>query len=180
MALHAGGDLGRIARWRTERHVANCERCREEINRFELMRQALPNLGDAPEISWNRLGAEMRANIRLGLAAGECVRTTEPVAAMPLFGGARAVVAVASLLAVLAMGLVLQHPAPVTAYEPGILVQATDDGIQVREGGQAMGLLSSGVEKQDVTYTVGAQGSMEARYVDRDTGYITVNTLDAY
>jgi hypothetical protein len=180
LALHAGGDLGRIARWRTGRHVARCERCREEMAAFEGMRQALPDLAEMPEINWNRLAAEMKANIRLGLAAGECVRASEPLGQTPLFGGARAVVAMASLMALVAAGLVLQHPAPVVAYEPGIVVEATADGIRVSEGGQAMGLLTSGAEKRDVTYTVGAQGSMEARYVDRDTGYVTVNTLDVY
>ena len=180
LALHAGGDLGRIARWRTGRHVARCERCREEMAAFEGLRQALPDLDEMPEMNWNRLAAEMKANIRLGLAAGECVRSSEPLGRTPLFGGARALVAMASLMALVVAGLVLQHPAPVMVDEPGIVVEATADGIRASEGGQAMGLLTSGAEKRDVTYTVGAQGSMEARYVDRDTGYVTVNTLDVY
>jgi hypothetical protein len=41
------------------------------------MRAILPELAATPEISWNRLAAEMKANIRLGLAAGECVRTLQ-------------------------------------------------------------------------------------------------------
>jgi hypothetical protein len=30
------------------------------------------------EVNWNRLAAEMRGNIRVGLAAGECVGPAEP------------------------------------------------------------------------------------------------------
>jgi hypothetical protein len=37
-------------------------------------RDNLVALNDLPAISWNRLAIEMKANIRLGLAAGECVR----------------------------------------------------------------------------------------------------------
>ena len=77
------------------------------------MRAILPELAETPEISWNRLAAEMKANIRLGLAAGECVRTGQaPLRETPLFTRARAVVAFASVVVLLVAGLVLQHPAP--------------------------------------------------------------------
>jgi len=70
LALHAGGDLGPVARWRTERHIARCERCREEFAAFAEMRDIAADLGEIPEVPWSRLAAEMKANIRLGLAAG--------------------------------------------------------------------------------------------------------------
>ncbi len=177
MALHAGGDLSAFARWRTERHLSHCEQCRDEIAAYGRIRSALPDLAEAPEIQWNRLAAEMTANIRLGLAAGECVR---PVAQSrrPKLTGFRAAVAFASIAALVAAGLSLEHPAPAPAEAPGIVAEATPDsgGIQMREGGQAFRLLHSGTAK--VTYTAGAQGSMEARYVDRGTDYVTVNTID--
>ena len=74
LALHAGGDLGWLASWKTARHVAACERCADEVAAFSDLREALPELGEIPEVPWNRMAADMRANIRLGLAAGECVR----------------------------------------------------------------------------------------------------------
>ncbi|MFZ0936327.1 MAG: hypothetical protein WA015_18545, partial [Bryobacteraceae bacterium] len=89
LALHAGGDLGAIARWRARRHLARCAECREEIARFEQLRQFLPSLADSPELQWNRLAAEMKANIRLGLAAGECVSADEPAGAGRIWSGAR-------------------------------------------------------------------------------------------
>jgi anti-sigma factor RsiW len=178
LALHAGGDLGAMAGWRTRRHLARCAECREEVARFEQFRQLLPSLDDSQDVHWGRLAAEMKANIRLGLAAGECVRTEDPAGAGPIWSFARVGVALASVAALLAMGVVLDRPAPTVARETGVVVQATADGVQVREGGQSMGLMHSGTSRDAVTYQVGAQGSVEARYVDSETGYVTVNKVD--
>src|ERR1051325_2686800 len=94
LALHAGGDLGFFARRRVERHLSRCERCRDEIAAFGAVREVLPELAEIPEIPWNRLAAEMKANIRLGIAAGECVRAPEiPLRDHPLFTHTRAAVA---------------------------------------------------------------------------------------
>jgi len=76
LALHAGGELGALARWKTGRHVSRCEQCRDEVEAFIGLREIVPDLAEIPEVPWNRLAAEMKANIRLGLAAGECVGAT--------------------------------------------------------------------------------------------------------
>jgi len=178
LALQAGGDLGPLGRWRTQRHLARCAECRDEIARFEQLRQDLPLLAESPEVHWNRLAAEMKANIRLGLAAGECVRADERAGAGPMWSTARVGVALASVAVLLATGVVLERPGPTAARETGVVVQATADGVQVREGGQALGLMHSGTSREAVTYQVGAQGSVEARYVDSETGYVTVNKVD--
>ncbi|PWU08937.1 MAG: hypothetical protein C5B51_07120 [Terriglobia bacterium] len=175
--MYAGGDLGPFARWRTDRHLAGCDRCREEVGAFAGVRDIVPDLSEIPEVPWNRLAAEMKANIRLGLAAGECVRGSEPPSRHSFFSGARAAVAVASMVALLVTGLVLEHPVPRPNpfRSDGIVVQTTPDGIQVRQGGQALQLRHSGA--QNVIHSVGAQGSMRARYVDPETGYVTVNNV---
>jgi len=179
LALHAGGDLGFFARWRTERHLAQCESCRDEIAAFEGIRETLPDLLEIPEIQWNRLAAEMKANVRLGLAAGECVgnggssaRTTR------LFTGARAAVALASIVTMVATGVLLQNTTPARADQRTV-VQSTEDGIQVGTGDQAFRLMNTGVSADNVTLSVGAQGSMRARYVDPKTGYVTINSVYA-
>lgn len=180
LALRAGGDLGLWARWRADRHLAQCERCRQDLTAFTSLREVLPDLNETPELPWNRLASEMKANIRLGLAAGECVRGEAPPR-QTLFTRSRAAVAVASVVALIAGGLLLEHPVPRPAG-PGVdavVVQSTakGDGIQVREGGQALRLLHTGA--QNVTYSVSAQGSMRARYVDPETGYVTINNVYA-
>ncbi len=179
LALQAGGDLGLMARWRTERHLRQCDRCREDLAAFLGLREVLPDLGETPEISWNRLATEMKANIRLGLAAGECVRAEEKPLRASLFSGARAAVALASVLALVVTGIVLEHPSPAPrpAILDGIVVQSTGDGIQVRDGDRALQLMHPGA--RHVTYSVGAQGSMRARYVDPETGYVTINNVYA-
>ena len=168
LALHAGGDLGPIARWRTQRHLARCAECREEIASFEQYRLLLPSLDDSQDVHWGRLASEMKANIRLGLAAGECVRADEPAGAGGIWSGARVGVALASVAVLLAAGLVLERPGSTVARETGVVVQA----------GQSLGLMHSGTNREAVTYQVGAQGSVEARYVDSVTGYVTVNKVD--
>jgi anti-sigma factor RsiW len=178
LALHAGGDLGPLARWRTERHLAKCDECRAEVARFRWAEAILPELAEIPEVPWNRLAAEMKANIRLGVAAGECVRGGEaPLWGTPLFTRTRAAVAFAGVVVLMFTGLVLEYPAPVAPRFDGVVVQTTAHGIQVREGGRALRLLQPGA--QDVQYSVGAQGVLRARYVDPETGYVTINNVYA-
>lgn len=183
LALQAGGDLQYFARWRTERHLRRCDRCREEVEAFETARRIAPDLAETPEISWNRLAADMKANIRLGLAAGECVRSGErPLRETPLFTGARAIVALASVAALLVTGIVLEHPAPIaTGADDGMVVQATSNGIQVRKGGQELRLNNpEGLTPDEkVLYAPDAQGSVRARYVDPKTGYVQDNRVYA-
>ena len=180
LALHAGGDTGPFARWKTERHLSRCERCREEVESYSAVREAMAGLAAVPDIPWGRMAAEMKANINLGLAAGECVRAEEPrLRQKPVFARGRMAVALASIVVLVATGMFLQHvPGPAgTARFEGVELQSTENGIQVREEGGALRLLSGGAK--DVTYTHGAQGSIGASYVDPDTGYVTVTKVYA-
>ena len=180
LALHAGGDLGLLraveSRTPSRRHatVAATRSMRSPpCARF-------PNWQRSPKSTWNRLAAEMRANIRLGLEAGECVRAGEPpLRERRFFTGARAVVALASMVALLVTGIVLEHPAPTVVADEGMVVQATTNGIQVSQGGQALRLMNPTLAPQRVMYSPDAQGSMRARYVDPETGNVTINNVYA-
>jgi hypothetical protein len=185
LALHAGADLGWIARWRVERHLAQCERCRDEVDAFVATREIIPELAEIPEVSWNRLAAEMRANIRLGLEAGECVRTESvSLSQNPFFSGARAAVALASVVALLFTGIALERPAPkpmIAAADDMFVVEATANGIQIGRNGQALRLMNPDRldPHQRVTYSSGAQGGMRSTSVDLDTGTVTINNVYA-
>jgi hypothetical protein len=186
LALQAGGDLGVWARWRVERHLRRCERCRDEADAFAATRQIAGDLAEIPEIQWNRLAAEMKANIRLGLEAGECVRAGDvPLRETPAFTGMRAAIAVASVAALLVTGIVLERPAPppnnLAFADDATVVQDTGDGIQVRRGGLSLRLMNpDGLDPQQrVLYAPGAQGSIAARWFDEETGHVTINRVQA-
>ena len=185
LALHAGEDLGWFARWQVERHLAQCERCRDEVDAFAATREIIPELAEIPEVPWNRLAAEMRANIRLGLEAGECVRSSDvPLRDTPFFTGARAAVALASVVALLVTGIALERPVPkpmTAAADDTFVVESTADGIQIRRGGQALRLMNpDGLDPhQRVTYSPDAQGGMRSRSVDPETGNVTINNVYA-
>jgi len=183
LALYAGGELSRWRRWRIERHVAVCAECRRDVSAFSALREDTRDLAELPEVSWEPMAAEMRANIRLGLEAGECV-TPHPAAIVRL--NWRALAACASLAALLVVSFLIERPArPVAALEPSemAVLQTSGSGIQVTEGEQTMMLLNerahgSGTkgDGKDVNYL--ATGSaLRARYVDAETGYVTINNV---
>jgi hypothetical protein len=178
LALQAGGDLGPFRRWLTARHLARCPACREEVAGYNEMRELLPELAELPEISWNRMAAEIKANIRLGLEAGECVRAAEMPLHRASMSGWRAVVAFASVMVLVGGCLVLERPAPLAMHMTETAVESTRDGIQWQAGDDRMLSLMNGGARKAV-YTLDAQGSMGARYIDPETGSMTINTVYA-
>ncbi len=75
LALFAGGDLGFRDRWRLRKHLQSCEHCRSELEVLRYGSERLRSLSDElPDgVNWTRLSQEMTGNIRVGLAACECV-----------------------------------------------------------------------------------------------------------
>lgn len=178
LALYSGQDLGWFARRRTERHLARCQECRIRMRGYGSVSEELASLNELPAIAWNRLAAEIRANIRLGLAAGECVRDEAPAGLLAWFSGARAVAVCASVTALVAAGLFLERPmptAPPALASDKAVLRATASGIELNEGGQTLSMLHA--QAANVTYSAGAQGSLGAGYVDSDTGNVTINNL---
>jgi len=180
LALHAGGDLGPWRRWLTARHLARCAACRAEVAGYDEMRAILPELAELPEIAWNRMAAEIKANIRLGLEADECIRGSAMPLGWPRFGqsmaGWRAAAALASVAVLVGGCLVLERPAPRLEFAAQLSVESTREGIELQNGNRvSLGLLNGGAQK--ATYTLDAQGSMGARYTDPETGALTINTV---
>ena len=174
LALFAAGDAGPIQQWRIQRHVGACAECRETVAQYSALRCEIAESGAPEDVSWNKLAAEMRANIRLGLEAGECVNP--PVRAVR-FLGARSLAACGSLAVLLIAALWLERPAPRVAQKQDpdqIVLESTSSGIQVTEGGQTLGLLHGRARSVD-TFASGV--AMRARYVDADTGNVTINNV---
>ncbi len=171
LALYSRGDLGFWRRRGVERHVVRCEECAGQVREFvqatEILAEAATEL--PPELSnaaWRFLASEMTANIRLGIAAGECV-ATRPV----MSGRPRLTLALAGMAVVLVLA-VLEHPrlgpAPV-AHAPGAVLEP-----MAADAGRMLSI--SAPAGQAVIQTVNMRGDMRSRIVD-DTG---VTIYDVY
>src|SRR5215471_11646011 len=75
LALYAAGDLPLWRRAQVWFHVHSCVPCLTTLLSYKAAREELLARADKlPEgLDWDRLSAEMTANIHVGLAAGECV-----------------------------------------------------------------------------------------------------------
>jgi len=176
LALHAGGDLGPIARWRTDRHLRRCETCQDEILAFQEMRRMVADLSAMPELPWARLSAEMQANIRLGLAAGECVRETDPRdSGWGRFTVLRTAVAAASIAILIGAGLLIERPARRISgvNDNQVVLKGATDGVQLTVGSELVDLKHDS-KGPSLGYLANAQGSMQHTSIDDLTGNVTV------
>jgi len=176
LALLAGGEAGPVRRFLLGRHVRNCADCHRRISEYHEMRDHLAEIELPPDLAganWNFLAAEMRANIRLGLEAGACVRTTQ----IPRRRNLRPAVAFACVLLLAGAAELLRDARPhrpATANSAPVL-QSTVSGVELRDGPSSLTLLNHhGIT---VNQTVSARGDMEARYIDSDSGSVTINNV---
>lgn len=176
LALFAGHDLNLVFEWRVGRHVARCEQCRGTVDTFASLRSETAALGELPAgIAWNRLASEMKANIRLGLEAGECVAGPSRAGGQVGFSGLHTLLAYAAVILLVVAGVWLQRPVPLESGRA--VLAATVDGIELTEGGRSFGLrYGASRDAKDVSYSADAKGAMSARYVD--TGYVTVVNMN--
>lgn len=174
LALYAGGELGRWRRWRISAHLRECAECRQQVEEFRQWRRWLRESEAMPAaVNWARLAAEMRANIRVGLAAGECVG-----AAVEGLRWRPAALALPVLGLVLA-GLLLQvwHPPlrPPAAAQ-GVVLAATSSGVELRQRGATLAILHP---SGDESSRVAAGDAVRTGYLDRETGYVTISHVYA-
>lgn len=178
LALYAGGELGWLSRIGVRRHIRRCPACRRETEELQSARLAFRGIAAElpPDLNWERLAAEMRANIHVGLAAGACVGP-EPAEGRPWRW--RTALTAIPVVAVLLAGWLLQRP----RLEPRpradvVVLEAAADGIALRHGESMLKLQHPA--GGNVTYAVNAQGVLRARFVDAETGHVTVNLIYAH
>jgi hypothetical protein len=63
------------------------------------------------------------------------------------------------------------------AVERGMVMQATSTGVELQENGRALTVLHRSSEP--VALSVNTNGSVRARYVDEDTGQMTITNVYA-
>jgi len=201
LALLAGDDTGRFRRYSLERHVRRCPECQEKVDEFRSLRAELAGHGaELPDLNpslssganpgvtlgapWSGLAAEMRANIRLGLEAGECVRETRGIGSR-IFGGWSLGLSAAFACLLLLAGASFfmhdvrsfpAHPAPlpgISSAETLQSLESTTTGVELRSGSKSFTLLNH--EGAVANQTVSAQGAVRSRYVD--SGAVTINNV---
>jgi anti-sigma factor RsiW len=184
LALYARGDLGFWHREVVERHVNGCEECCRAVQEFVQIQESVLRVADSMPpaldgVAWQALASEMSANIRLGLAAGECVSPREPSLRPVFVSRPRLSLALAGLT-VLAVLLAMEHPAlrrapvqvPVQAGIGLPTLEASGDAVMVRSGDRGLSVAApAGIS---VIRTVSSHGAVRSRYVD-DTGVTIVN-----
>jgi hypothetical protein len=196
LALYAGNDLSRIVRLRVDWHLRTCGKCQQEVTEFSSLRAETVRNAPEPDVNWDRLAAEMKANIRLGLEAGECIGPVHVRHRGPS-RWAWAALATAALMVVAAgSGIWINHPG-FLGMTPGmfsdgpsgkaslagmplledVVLEGKDSGIQMRDGEAVVSELRNNSRSgSDVVYSVNAQGGVGASYVDRE-GMVTVNNI---
>ncbi len=175
LALLAGGDCGPVQRFLLNRHLSRCGDCRDTVASFSELRSELRDL-PARDMDWNRLAGEMRANIHLGLVAGECVKTAPVVAErqnwVPRFAVGMAGVILLAGAGLFLRGLLPQGNLPVVH---AAVVESTGTGVQVRTDRGSMTLMNGSDATADQTVT--SQGAIRASYVDGSTGTVTITSV---
>ena len=145
--------------------------------RSETLELSSNNAGVMPETDWNRLAGEIRANIRLGLAAGECVGEA-PTAILPVSWKPRLAIAAVCVLLLAGAGIFLHGLLP-NDNPAGVVhaatVESNSTGVQVTTGSSSMTLMNHAGVAGD--QTVGPDGSIRASSVDPDTGIVIVASV---
>jgi anti-sigma factor RsiW len=176
LAAFSSGDLSPIKRFIIDRHARHCGQCQDDIAHFREIRAGLAET-KFPDINWDALASEMRANIHLGLEAGACVG----VAAERKIFSPRLAAAFASLLLLAGAGFILHdyRPRGEVAVAPASevrmpMLQSSGSGVELRTGPASFALLNS--EGGAVSQTVSAQGAVRTRDID-ETGAVTIKDV---
>ncbi len=151
------------------------------------------------QVTWPRLAPEMTGNIRVGLAAGECIagfeKIVRPVRPRLIWHSAL-VLASVSVVALCSLWFNLpkaemQHLASAlqqvrwerlgttfrtpTLAEGTVILEASPSQIEVKANGSALSMLHP--RSEGATVSVNMQDSAGLRYIDADTGQVTTNKV---
>ena len=192
LALYSRGDLPAFPRLRLKTHLMQCAECERQVELFtnslaELKREAATETLTAFEAiaDWKALEREMMGNIVVGVAAARCIddvgrkRVWLPRLAFGVGLGLLFVAGwithipseqthhlAASLGQIIGFG---QKSVPVN------LVQATPNAIAVRSQGVTLRIL----HPPTAVVSLSGNSSMEARYVDEESGQLTIASVYA-
>ena len=171
-----------LAAFLLDRHVARCGDCRDTLASFTELRSSAELRGLTPEYARSgleSLAGEMRANIRLGLAAGECVARDPPrfclVRGSRVWRWVRLACSAAGGRGFFLHGL-LPHDNRGGRSARGNGANRPVPESQVRTGTGSMTLLNHARRERAIRRSP-RDGAIRASYVDGDTGTVTVTSV---
>ncbi len=187
LALYSRHDLPLTERWRLARHVKGCPECRRQVLLFasahaDLNREAQQQTltGFEAIADWPRLELEMLGNIAVGVSAARCI---EKVGHKRIWIVRCSLAAAFSALFV--VGWITHIPGSETHHlttsvrrlfglEPppfaGTILQNTADGIAVQTRDATLTIL----HPSSAVVMVSGPSAISARYVDEDSGEVTI------
>jgi hypothetical protein len=190
LSLYCTGDVPFFLRLRTGAHVKKCSACEQHVlsirsAKTELQREASAQIltGFEAIADWNALESDMLGNIRVGVAAARCI---EKVGRTRKWGSRLAWTF--GMTALFVAGWLARIPADdnqkiLTALrravgldQPqfyGTIVRSTPDGIAVRTQGATLTIL----HPQSAVISMSSPSSVTARYVDDDSGQVTITNV---
>ena len=192
LALFSSGDLPWKSMWRLKRHVNRCEQCEQRAAEYraakaELRREAQGESLTAFEAiaDWSALEREMLGNIAVGVAAARCVDKVRRGRSWLIKASLAA-----ALTTLFVAGWITHIPREQTEHlvaslrqiigldRPvylGTQLKNTPDGIAVRAQGATLTIM----HPRSAVVLVSGSSSMSARYVDEDTGQVTITKVYA-
>jgi len=190
LALGSAGDLPLVAGWRVRYHIAHCAECERQVLLFrasaaELKREASAETltGFEAIADWPSLEREMMGNIGVGVDAARCIEGVGKrrslavrfalIAALVLLFAAGWITHIPTeqtqhLFATLRSFTGFERPVPM-----GIVLRSTPEGIAVRTQGATLTIL----HPRSAVVSLSGSSSVAARYVDEDTGQVTITNV---
>jgi hypothetical protein len=191
LALYSRGDLSWLGRAKVRIHLRSCQRCQQYFASLEDAVGELRREAEAQTLTgfeaiadWSRLEREMIGNIAVGVAAARCVERVGHGRRM--FGWTMALV---GLVVLFVAGWVTHIPREQTQHifaavqqwaghppqSTGTVLRSSPDGVAVRTQGSTLTLM----HPRSAVISVSSTSGMEARYVDSDTGQVTITSVYA-
>lgn len=192
LALFSSGDLPWMERLRVRHHVARCAECERQVAllraaKAELRREAQSETltGFEAIADWTRLEREMLGNIAVGVSAARCIEKVRRGRQLLTRGAL-----IAGLAALFVAGWITHIPKEQTEHlaaslrqlvgldRPaitGTVLRATPDGVAVRAQGATLTIL----HPRSAVISLSGSSAVAARYVDEDTGQVTITKVYA-
>jgi hypothetical protein len=187
LALYSGADLPFWRQWQVRRHVRKCAGCEAELELYRDTAAQLKAHLRSPEsfVLDRALEREMIGNIHVGVAAANCIAEVRQRRVRGWSLGAL----FATLTLVFLLGWMLNIPHQdssriVSALRSAFsrnqnrvstVLRSTPLGVSVRSQGGTLTILRPATAHATATFT--GDGSVAVRYVDNETGQVTITNV---